>query len=142
MEPSSVIFKLSFVHLLPCQSCSRELHSSQRNPAFICCLNTGFYTGVLLELKKRSSDSHLRLFIFGELFFLPRLLVLMTTAWLCALTACHPDSHRVYEVGCFSANLLEGSVIWKYPGMALSHDSQESPVAHTVEELCFQLKFI
>lgn len=90
MESSLAIFKLSFVHLQPCQSCSRELHSNQRNPAFICFLNTGFYTGLLLELKKKSSDSHLRPFIFGELFFLTCFLVLMTAAWLCALTACHP----------------------------------------------------
>lgn len=142
MESSSAVFKLSFAHLQLCQSCSGELPSKQRNPAFICFLNAGFYTGVLLELKKRSSDSHLRLFVFGELFFLPCLLVLMTAAWLCARTACHPDSHRVYEVGCFSANLVEGCVIGKYSGVALSHDRQESPVARTVEESRFQLKFV
>lgn len=121
MESSSAVFKLSSVHLQPCQSCSRELPSKQRNPAFICFLNAGFCTGVLLELKKRSSNSYLRLFVFGELFFPPCLLVLMTAAWLCARYCVHPDSHRVYEVGCFSANLLEGSVIWKYPGVARSH---------------------
>ena len=77
MESSSAVFKLSFVHLQPCQSCSGEFHSNQRNPAFTCFLNSDFYTGVLLELKEKSSDSYLRLFIVGELFFLPCLLVLI-----------------------------------------------------------------